>query len=111
MRVAPEESDHAILCVDPAGALWSWNGKWKRLPAARHPAIPDPVAVYDAKHGQLVLYGSGQTWTWDSSSGWNLRSGVGSTASPGVLATASGSSRALSPAAGAGARSIAIDAA
>ena len=90
-----DEATHSVVYVDEqGGATWAWAGKWTRLHPAHHPASTGATAAYDAKHGQVVLFGgfagsgvtplstvqsfapswSDQTWTWDGTD-WTQRTG------------------------------------
>lgn len=62
----------------PLSDTWTWDGvNWTRLPLAS-PALLEPVAVYDSRNANIVVYGSNaqgksETWTWKSGA-WTKQS-------------------------------------
>jgi hypothetical protein len=84
----------SILLLDPSTpSTWIWNGMWTELHPRRQPELSGAAVVYDAKVGQVVLFGgwlrggsrptdaealspawTDQTWTWDGHE-WTQRTG------------------------------------
>ena len=62
-----------ILDVGYLSGTWTWDGtNWTEKAPSNHPSVRvEHAMVYDATHGQTVLFGGydggglGDTWVWD----------------------------------------------